>query len=95
MFLAPLPALVGWRRERACPRFALLLILVVLPVLWCGELALMAAGVQAVSGFWDCWPHCTVTQEAAGIVVWWTPVVTTLLVLVAVVDVVRVSRRAR
>jgi hypothetical protein len=68
---------------------------VVIPFLWWADLAMMRSDYRGASGFWDCWPYCTVWQEAAGAVFWFAPLATVPLVIVAVVDLVRVSREAR
>lgn len=63
----------GARRERL--RLALASCVLALAVLWSATLAAVETDWRDADGFIDCWPHCSLYQDAVGAILIGTPVV--------------------
>jgi hypothetical protein len=52
-----------------------------LAVVWVTAFVLIATGVRDLDGFMDCWPGCTVMQEAVGFAFFASPVMLVVLLV--------------
>ncbi len=63
---------VGERHGRL--RSALAACVLALGVLWLAALAAVKTDWRDADGFIDCWPSCTLYQDATGVILIWSPV---------------------
>jgi len=80
--------LAGWRGSPAAIVAGAALVLG-----WMAAAFITAADIRAASGFMDCWPRCTVWQDAVGFVVFVFPAAFVLLLLASLAG--YMTRRVR
>ena len=71
----------SWRRRRLGPMF--LAVVAVLAAAWALAFAAQAADFRDADGWVDCWPHCSLLQEAVGRTLFYAPIDAVLLAILA------------
>jgi hypothetical protein len=80
--------LAGWSGARGT-----IVVGVGLAVVWVAAFVLIAADVRGVNDFMECWPECTVLQDAVGFALFVSPVMLVVLLVASLAG--RLKRRAR
>jgi hypothetical protein len=89
----PIAAALIWLVTRRRLALGVLGAIVVLDALWWIDVALLARDYRDLDGFVDCYPYCSAEQKVAGVVVSYTPLVmSAVLVGLLAVIVVRLWR---
>jgi hypothetical protein len=73
LVLGPIVAVLTWLATRRWVALSLFALVTLLDALWLTDLALVAHDYRDMDGFIDCWPSCTVEQQFAGGVLFYTP----------------------
>jgi hypothetical protein len=81
MVIGPLAAALIWLATRRRLALGVLGATVVLDAVWWIDVGLIARDYRDLDGFVDCYPYCTPEQNAAGVVVSYTPLVMAALLV--------------
>ena len=73
LVLGPIVTGLIWLATRRRVALSLFALVTLLDALWLTDLALVAHDYRDMDGFIDCWPSCTVEQQFAGGVLFYTP----------------------
>ncbi len=93
LVVVPLAVLFIGRRH-VHPLVAVIAALLYLGVAWVLAVLAVATDYRDADGFIDCWPYCSMLQDAVGKVLWVAPFAGLVVILAAVADfVVRRHKR--
>lgn len=90
LVLGPIVTGLTWLATRRRLALSIFAIVTLLDALWLTDLALVAHDYRDTDGFIDCWPSCTVEQQFAGGVLFYTPL---LMALILAGSLVALARR--
>jgi hypothetical protein len=80
LVLGPIVTGLTWLATRRRLALSIFAIVTLLDALWLTVLALVAHDYRDMDGFIDCWPSCTVEQQTAGGVLFYTPLLMALII---------------
>ncbi|HEV8602436.1 MAG TPA: hypothetical protein VGQ68_03475 [Gaiellaceae bacterium] len=95
LVLAPIVAGLTWLATRRPLALSIFAIVALLDALWLTDLVLIARDYRDTDGFIDCWPSCTVEQEIAGGVLFYTPLLMALILAGSLAVLARTRWQAR
>jgi hypothetical protein len=79
LVLGPVVTGLTWLTTRRPMALSIFGMAVLLDALWLSILALVSHDYRDMDGFIDCWPSCTVEQQLAGGVLFYTPLLMALI----------------